>query len=211
MNTRNSTLSAVVILVVVGCSPLVFAGPAYIYGGDFNLPIIDKPGPGSEMTEAIINVPNYFVIIDLDVQINITHTNVFDLQLFVQSPLGTRICLNMYDFKKEFSVYPNYTQTIFDDEASLSIKQGQAPFTGRFKPIKPYKLSKFDGQDSFGLWHLQIYDMWDTDTGTLNRFELMIETPEPATAILLLLGTGLITLFKPRRNRKDSCNPESKY
>jgi len=47
----------------------------------------------------------------------------------------------------------------------------------------------------FGHWHLQIYDKWQAHTGTLNSFELMIETPKPATAILMLLGTSLVTLF----------------
>jgi subtilisin-like proprotein convertase family protein len=174
-----------------------FSGLVHIYGGTFDLPLLDPTGPGSAMTEAAIEVSDHFVIEDLDVRINITHTNVFDLQLFLQSPTGTKICLNMFDFK-EFSVYPNYTNTIFDDEAMLSIKDGEAPFTGRFRPLD--KLSNFDGQDTYGSWHLQIYDMWPTDTGTLNSFELMVSVPEPATAILFTLAVALLRLCKPRLN-----------
>lgn len=106
----------------------------------------------------------------------------------------------MFDFEDEFGIYPNYTETIFDDEAQLSIKQGSAPFTGPFKPIEPFLLSEFDGEHTAGQWSLQIYDMYDSDTGTLNRFELIITTPEPTTVVLLILGTALLTLFKPRRN-----------
>ena len=126
-----------------------------------------------------------------------THTNVFDLQIFLQSPAGTRICLNRYDFH-EFFEGANYTQTIFDDEAELSIKQAEAPFTGSFRPIEPYKLSEFDGEDNYGIWRLQIYDAWDWDTGTLDSFELIIATPEPAVAVFLILGAGLMNLFKRR-------------
>jgi hypothetical protein len=69
--------------------------------------------------------------------------------------------------------------------------------------MKLNQLEIFDEENVYGTWHLQIYDMFDWDTGTLDSFELIITTPEPATAILLLLGTGLITLFKPRRNPKN--------
>jgi len=204
MDARSEVQWIVVILVVVvGASFPVFAGPVHIYGGDFNLPIPALDDPKSEygqgwMDDAIIEIPGHFTIHDLDVRINITHTNVFDLQIFLQSSADTRICLNMYDFR-EFFEGENYTQTIFDDEAETAIEQAEPPFTGRFRPIESYKLSKFDGEDAYGSWRLQICDMWDWDTGTLNSFELIITTPEPATAVLLILGASLVTLFKPRR------------
>jgi len=168
-------------------------GSVHIYGGSFNLPIpkLDKSDPYISkgwMADAIINVPDHLTIHDLDIAISLTHTSAFDLQIFLQSPSGTKICLNMYDPYKEFFIGANYTNTIFDDEATLSIKDASAPFTGRFKPLEPYKLSKFDGQDTFGSWRLQIYDAFYYDTGTLNNFEIMISTPEPATFFLLALG-----------------------
>jgi hypothetical protein len=180
-----------------------FPDPVRIYGGKFDLPLLDPIGPGSAMTEAAIEVPDHFVIADLDVRINITHTNVFDLQLFLQSPAGTKLCLNMYDFD-EFFTGANYTDTIFDDEAILSIKDGDAPFTGRFRPEAGYLLESFDGQDTYGSWRLQIYDMWPTDTGTLNSFELMITTPEPASAIFFILAAALMCLHNRRSNLKTT-------
>ena len=201
MDARSAVQGIVAILVVVvGASFPVFAGPVYTYGGNFDIPLLDPIGYGSSLTEVIIEVPDHFIITDLDLRIDITHTNVFDLQIFLQSPAGTRRCLNMYNLR-EFFEGANYTQTIFDDEAQVSIKEGKAPFTGRFRPIEPYKLSDFYGEDTYGPWRLQIYDMWPVDTGTLDSFELVITTPEPATAILLILGAGLVTLFKPCRGR----------
>jgi len=153
------------------------------------------------MDDAVIEITDHFTIQDLDVRINVTHTNVIDLQIFLQSPSRTIICLNMFDvydldkFPRDEN-YKDFKDTIFDDEASVFVREAEAPFTGCFRPIEPYRLSKFDGEDSYGTWRLQIYDMWPTDTGTLDSFNLIITTPEPATAILLLLGTGLITLFK---------------
>ncbi|MDD5327262.1 MAG: proprotein convertase P-domain-containing protein [Phycisphaerae bacterium] len=172
-------------------------GTVHIYSGSFNLPIPEpnKSDPyisKGRMTDAIINVPDHLTIHDLDIGISLTHTNVFDLQIFLQSPAGTKICLNMYNPYKEFFVGVNYMNTIFDDEATLSIKDASPPFTGRFRPVESYELSEFDGEDAFGPWHLQVYDMWDYDIGTLNNVELMISTPEPATFFLLALGAMLL-------------------
>jgi len=207
MDARSAMQGIVaILLVVVGVSFPVFAGPVYIYGGDFNLPIpkLDSSDPHISkgwMADAIIEIDDHFKIYDLNVRINVTHTNVFDLQLFLQSPVDTRICLNMCNFGKEFFNDPNYINTVFDDEASVSIKEAKAPFTGRFRPIKPFELSEFDGEDTCGFWHLQIYDMFDWDTGTLDSFELIITTPEPATAMLLILGASLVSLFRPGKGR----------
>ncbi|UCF00432.1 MAG: proprotein convertase P-domain-containing protein [Planctomycetota bacterium] len=200
MDIRSSTIIVCTVLAIVICFPsFVLSVPFDIYGGDCDLAIVDKPGPGCEMTEAVIDVPDNFTVYDIDVRINITHTNVFDLQLFLQSPSGTRICLNYFDSLSEYDIYPNYTNTIFDDEAMVSIEDGAAPFSGRFRPRGPGQLKDFDGQDTFGLWRLQIYDMFDWDYGTLDSFELLVTIPEPATILLLTLGAGLIGVFRHRR------------
>ena len=206
MDARNTVQRIVAILVIAvggagGLFP-VFAHPVYTYGGDFDLRIPDEPdNTKGSMDEAIIQIKDHHIISDLDVRISITHTNVFDLQISLESPAGTSLFLNMYNLD-EFFIDPNYTQTIFDDEAEVPIEQAEPPFTGRFRPVEPYKLSLFDGRQAYGIWRLQIYDMWPADTGTLDSFELTITTtPEPATAIFLILGVGLVTLFRSRRDR----------
>jgi subtilisin-like proprotein convertase family protein len=197
----HSSLKWIVSLffVLVSCSTAVFAGPTFIYGGDFDLPIPDKLASGSSMIEAIINVPDHLTIYDLDVGIDLTHTNVFDLHIFVQSPIGTRLCLNKYNFKDEFFKGEDYLQTIFDDEAENPIELGTAPFTGRFRPKTGNLLEIFNGEDAYGLWRLQIYDMWYWDTGNLERVELIVTVCEPTALSLLALGAGLTVLFRPRR------------
>jgi subtilisin-like proprotein convertase family protein len=203
MDSRKKVQGIVAVLILAGASFPVFAGSVYTYGGYFNLPILDPPGPGGLMTSAIIEVPGSFIISDLDVHINITHTAVFDLQLFLQSPDGERICLNMYDFTEYFEG-ADYTNTTFDDEADVPIEEGEPPFRGRFRPKAkdPFnRLEVFAGESTYGSWELQIYDMWPINTGTLDSFELVITTPEPATAILLMLGASLIPIFKSCRDR----------
>jgi subtilisin-like proprotein convertase family protein len=178
-------------LVVVLGVTLLFcvtacADSLHTYGRDFSLRIPADPDDSRGwMDDAVIEVPDHLIVSDLDVRINLTHTCVFDLQLFVESPVSTKICLNMYHADKEFFKGEDYTNTIFDDEAELSIQEAEPPFTGRFRPREPYKLSEFDGQDAYGTWRLQIYDQWYADTGTLNRFELMITVPDPPGLSLL--------------------------
>ena len=210
MDAHNAVQRIVaIVLIVGGLSFPVFAGQVHIYSGQFNLPIPANPDDTRGwMADAIIEIPYQFIITDLDVRISITHTNVFDLQIFLRSPTEKIICLNMFDVYNldkfpRGENYKDFKDTIFDDEAETAIEQAGPPFTGCFRPIEPYRLSKFDGEDSYGTWRLQIYDMWPVDTGTLDSFELIITTPEPATAILLLLGTALITLLNPRRNLKN--------
>jgi len=211
MDARSVAQRIVAILVIAAttCAGPAFANPVHIYTGDFDLPIPSPDDPDSEfsrgwMEDAVIQIPDHFTIDDIDVGITLTHTCVFDLQIFIQSPDGTTLCLNEYSFDEYFDG-ENYTQTVFDDEAELPIEQGQPPFTGRFRPkaIDPLNLlGVFDGQDSFGLWHLRIYDAWYADTGTLDRFELIITTPEPTTVVLLILGIALLRLQSPYSNLK---------
>ncbi|MHC4123734.1 MAG: proprotein convertase P-domain-containing protein [Planctomycetota bacterium] len=190
-----------VFVAVVVLKPLAFAGPTYIYGLNTSLPIPVSADPCHTtgwMEDAVIHVPRHHTITDLDVKITITHSSVFDLQIYIVSPDNVSLCLNMYDFKDYFSGQ-NYTNTIFDDQAETSISQAAAPFTGRFKPAGDDPLSIFDGQDAFGFWRLRVYDAFASDIGRLDNVELRINNPEPATIGLLATGAFLIMLQKPKR------------
>jgi len=186
-----------VLVVVAGAwGSAICAGSIHIYSSDFNLRIPAEPADTRGwMEDAVLEIPHHYTIYDVDVGITLTHTNVLDLQIFLRSPAKTTICLNMYNLDPPLNKGANYTQTVFDDEALLAIEDAQPPFTGRFRPLEPYRLSAFDGEGSFGPWRLRIYDFWPLDIGTLNHFELVIATPEPATAVLLTLGFSLMTLL----------------
>lgn len=189
-----------VLVILIGNSLSAYALPVNFCSSRFNLPIPKNPNATRGwMTDATIEVSEHHIITDLDIGINLTHTSVFDLQIFLQSPAGTKVSLNTYDaFEDEFFIGADYTQTVFDDEAAIAIEQAQPPFTGRFRPKAPFTLSSFDGEDVYGLWQLQIYDAFDADTGTFDSFELMINNPEPATAMLLALGAGILVFFRRR-------------
>jgi hypothetical protein len=203
----RSVAQWIVVVFLMGASFCFPAGAStvHIYSRDFNLPLLDPTGdptgPVYAMTEAAIEVNNPFIITDLDVQIDITHTHVFDLQLFLQSPNGAWVCLNKYEFT-EFFDGENYIDTIFDDEAKLSIEDANAPFTGRFRPEPGYLLGIFDGSNAYGTWRLQIYDMWPSDSGTLDHLELIFSVPEPASALLMTFGATILTVCRRRGHER---------
>ena len=186
--SASKWISLVCAMALVSCFPAI-ASSLYVYGDQFDLRIpADIDSSKGWMDDAVVEIPDHLTIIDLDVGINVTHTQVFDLQIFLESPAGKRICLNMYNPFDEYFEGENYTDTIFDDEALLSIKEGEVPFTGRFRPMEPYELSAFDGQDAFGPWRLQIYDAFYADIGTLNSVDLMVTAIESPTLAVLTVS-----------------------
>ncbi len=171
------------------------AAPVYVYGGDFNLRIPEElDATRGWMTDAVIEVPDHITIGDLDVCITVKHARVFDLQIFLESPSGTTLCLNRYDPLTEYFEGEDYIGTIFDDEAQIPIGEHSPPFTGRYKPRAPGSLAVFDCQDAQGKWRLKIYDAYYADSGYLSNFELMITVPEPGTVLFLSLGAGVVWL-----------------
>jgi subtilisin-like proprotein convertase family protein len=201
LHTNLVPLVAIVVLLSLGVP--MRAGHAELvwsYDDWFDQAIpADQEATKGWMDDAIIEVPDHLIIADLDVSVSLTHTNVFDLQLIVTSPSGTSVVLNSYDSFTEYFSGENYRQTVFDDEADVSIADATPPFSGRFCPDANEALSAFDGEDAFGCWRLQIYDAHYGDAGRLDAFGLTITTPEPATATLLLGGLGIVRFVRRRR------------
>ncbi len=83
---------------------------------------------------------------------NITHTFDGDLTLHLIGPDNTDIILS----NKRGSSGDNFTNTVFDDDATTAIASGTAPFTGSFKPDAA--LSAFIGKNALGAWKLLAVD-----------------------------------------------------
>ncbi len=219
MDTRNSKFIIYAVFAIAAVFPssaLSVPVQPYTYGGDFDLPIPALGDPQREygrgwMADAIVEVPDHFTIYDLDVGVSLTHDSFFDLQIVLQSPAGTEVALNpsgntAFIVRGEdgrLGPVGGSKKLVFDDEAVVPIEQAEAPFVGPFRPVEPYRLSEFNGEDAYGIWRLQIHDAFYAHTGRLDKIELIVTVPEPATAILLTLGAALLRLHKPRRNRKN--------
>lgn len=104
-------------------------------------------------------------------EINIDHTWDADLDISLISPLGTIIDLS----SDNGGTGDNFTKTIFDDNAAISIVAGTPPFTGTYRPETPF--SNLSGQDPNGNWTLNILDDLGADVGTFYDAMLTILTP----------------------------------
>ncbi|QTA81634.1 Uncharacterized protein dnl_39760 [Desulfonema limicola] len=115
-----------------------------------------------------ISVTDIFDIADVNVEINITHTNDANLDIYLIHPDGTEIELSTANG----GTGGNYTNTIFDSDSTDSITAGTAPFTGTYSPEG--SLNSLNGKPASGDWQLKIYDNAAGDTGTLVNWSLYI-------------------------------------
>jgi subtilisin-like proprotein convertase family protein len=113
-----------------------------------------------------IDVPDNVSIDDVNVTLNITHTYDGDLSVYLISPQGTRVEL----FTGVGGAGDNFTNTTLDDDCATPITGGAAPFTGCYSPEG--SLSAFDGEDSSGVWTLEVTDGFSQDTGDLQWWSL---------------------------------------
>jgi filamentous hemagglutinin family protein len=104
----------------------------------------------------------------LNILFDLDHTNDQNLDLALISPNGTFVDL----FSGVGGNGHNFRNTILADDAPISIADGSAPFTGRFRPLNP--LAAFDGQPFNGLWVLILFDSNLSDVATLNSWSLRV-------------------------------------
>jgi len=122
------------------------------------------PDPGT--VNSSINVPDGLTIDDVNVTLDITHSWDEDLDVYLISPQGTPVEL----FTDVGGSGDNFTSTTLDDECATPISSGSAPFTGCYQPEGT--LADFDGEDSAGVWTLQLSDDFGADAGTLEAWSL---------------------------------------
>lgn len=107
-------------------------------------------------------------ISDISLTLNISHARTSDLSIRLLAPDGTTISL----FNRRGG--SNLTNITFEDRATRTLSQGAAPFSGSFKPEQA--LSALTGKLAQGAWSLQIFDLVDGVSGTLNSANLSIGT-----------------------------------
>ncbi len=137
------------------------------FSGPVNAPLPDASGAGAT---ADIVVPDFDVIDDVDLTINITHPfdDDIDLRLIAPSVLSL--------FSDIGSTGNDFRDTTLDDEAASPIPDsfGEAPFTGSYQPEPPATLSVLDGAIAAGTYTLQAIDDASFNLGTLDNWSLRI-------------------------------------
>jgi subtilisin-like proprotein convertase family protein len=136
-----------------------------------------------------LSVPDSFTIVDVNVTLNISHTNNSDLIAELVAPNGTRVTL----FSQVGGASDGFSNTTFDDQASLAITNGSGPFSGSYRPES--LLSVFNGIDAAGLWKLEIRDTAVQNSGTLQSWSLQFsyEVAAPLAQVYLLPTLSMST------------------
>jgi subtilisin-like proprotein convertase family protein len=128
-------------------------------------------GPDANtVTTSVITMDENVVIDELTVTLNIEHTWNSDLDVKLIGPDGTEVIL----FQDVGDSEDNFTNTVLNDNASESINDGSAPFTGTFSPSG--NLNDFNGLLSEGDWTLSITDDSNDDGGNLIDWSIQICT-----------------------------------
>ena len=141
-----------------------------------------------DTTVSTLQVDTSLTIADLDVQLNILHSYDDDLWLALVSPQNDTVVLSAHHGADS----ANYTNTVFDDEATTSIADGTPPFSGSFIPDE--SLAAFDGHDVQGTWRLVVYDRAIQDEGELVSWEIHV-TPPAAAPRPVLVGAEKFALL----------------
>ncbi len=121
-----------------------------------------------------IKIADDGALVDLNVELDITHTYDGDVEVYLIGPDGTKIDLCV----GHGASGQNFIGTILDDQASIPISEGSAPFTGSYIPDE--SLSTYNDLPITGNWVLHIFDNAMNDQGTLHNWCLnMLYSGDP--------------------------------
>jgi subtilisin-like proprotein convertase family protein len=124
--------------------------------------------PDGDSVVSVLNVDATYFISDLNVQLSILHSYDEDLRIKLIGPGGQQAFL----CDRHGGSGDNFNTTIFDDDATVPIANGTAPFNGSYIPDQP--LSIFDDQNVNGQWRLVVYDVSAQDTGIITAWEIQV-------------------------------------
>jgi subtilisin-like proprotein convertase family protein len=167
------------------------AGSRQLFCSSPALPIPDNHAPGTS-TDLVISVNG--AILDLNVELDVSHTWVGDLSFELEHvdsgtlvPLLSRPGVPATTFGCSGD---NIQATINDegvDGAAESTCLAAVPtISGHLvggDPPNTNLLASFDGEDLGGTWRLQVSDVVENDTGTVNEWCLSVVVDPPVVAV----------------------------
>ena len=191
MNLTSTLLAAAAVFTLAGGAHAAVIST--VFSADGRVPIYDAPTSAAIST---LNFTGHGRVLDVNVLLDITHG--WDADLVISLSHGGRTVL--LSKNQGGAGGANYTNTVFDDQATVAINAGfaYAPFSGRFRPQAA--LSAFNGMDPFGLWTLSVLDVEAADEGTINYFGIAAAVPEPGTLALLSLGLAGFALARRKKS-----------
>jgi subtilisin-like proprotein convertase family protein len=133
-----------------------------------NVPI-SIPSDVTSTRTSTLNISTGGVISDVNVNLNLTHSWIDDLDIYITSPAGTEVLL----ITEKCGSNDNIVAT-FDDAGTALVCASSPAITGTIIPEQ--LLSVFNGQNANGTWTLTIIDFIEEDGGALNSWSIDVCT-----------------------------------
>jgi subtilisin-like proprotein convertase family protein len=143
------------------------------------------PSKDRTLSQLVVNdLSGDRLVADVNVRLSVEHTYVEDLVFRLRSPDGQHVLLAT----NRGGAGTNYTDTVFDDQAALSILEGVAPFQGAFRPDEFFSALLF--APAAGTWTLEIEDIAADDAGRLVGWSLELTSVVSSNAVVLAIEPG---------------------
>lgn len=150
-----------------GVSAQTFTAPGALVVDDGTT--LDLPISISGLDPANIDTTNFGLH---SVCLTVMHTWLSDFEVSIVAPDGTTALL----FSGIGWDTDSMNGTCLEQNAALSITQGEPPFAGSFRPMGPMGMVN-NGQVGNGIWHLRVRDTYPfADEGTIVDFSLTFNT-----------------------------------
>jgi subtilisin-like proprotein convertase family protein len=129
-----------------------------------------------------LTIPNNqnVVIEKITATLNISHTWINDLVVTLISPTGTQVQLMSQECTSS-GAFQNTVATFDDLGAAVVCSTTPPALSGILLPQQP--LSAFNGQNSQGIWTLQVQDLFNQDGGSINSWSITICSANPPLTI----------------------------
>ncbi len=186
--------------------------PGPVPGSATDAPALAIPDNDPIGVSTTITVADAGAILDMDVDLDISHTWVGDLIVTLESPGGTVVTLidQMGVPASTFGCSNNDMQVTLDDEAVDPIEDecSSSPISGSYTPEQA--LSAFDTEEVMGVWILTVSDNAGGDTGMINSWTLNYDYDSPGIPMDVVLdanGMASVPATMLATGWDDNCGP----
>ena len=119
-----------------------------------------------------VAVPDNFVISDMNVSLNISHTRINDLYIGVLPPGATTVGQIRILYQQGCAALVSSNMVTTFDDAGVNLNCAGIGASNTYKPLNT--LSFFNGLSSLGNWRIVVADVAGPNNGTLNSFTFNI-------------------------------------
>jgi len=134
-----------------------------------------RPGEWTIFTFTVTGFRPTDEIIDVNINIDMVHSWVEDLEIRLRAPWGDDVLLfRQFRGNPPVDRFDDFDNTYFNDQAGQlphlpgdDIQRGRAPYGGNFRPLE--QLSRFNGRNPNGRWELRVFDNFYGDYGWLYK------------------------------------------